>query len=100
MSMSKDRVRFSIQHSKLDKQAYRDVLCDVFGMTERELPTDTCNDRRLTIICRPSQFARFLILRDRAGIANGFKELEPELIPEEPIKTVVEVWNRPNRLYS
>ncbi|MES0188967.1 hypothetical protein NKK48_30350 [Mesorhizobium sp. C386A] len=36
-----------------------------------------------TIICRPSQFARFLIWRSADVDGNRFKQLNAELIPGE-----------------
>jgi len=43
-----------------------------------------CDWKDVTFICRPSQFARFLIARNDAGLPNGFKELSPELfVPQE-----------------
>ncbi len=34
------------------------------------------------IVCRPSQFSRYLVGRNDAGLTNGFKELEPKLIED------------------
>ena len=43
-------------------------------------------------VCRPSQFARFLIMRNEAGMKNGFKELYPKLIEApKPIRSPIDV---------
>jgi hypothetical protein len=42
------------------------------------------------IICRPSQFARFVIYRNEVGQKNGFMDLQAKLFTPEPKKTPME----------
>lgn len=64
----------------------RSVLAQAFGMTGHQ------SGQYMTgayggffIVCRPSQFARFLIFRNEAGIKNGFMDLQATLyVPEPP----------------
>ena len=97
MSMSKDRVRFVIPGSRLstscDADKYRQLVEDVFGEC-----LGRCDWHDVTIICRTSQFARFMIERHRRGIQNQFSELKPELFMPEPEQatTILDVSANPN----
>lgn len=97
--MSKDRVKFKIPWNRLSSNTYRQVIRQAFSLKDHEIPR--CGD--FTITCRPSQFARFLILRNNAGERNGFKELEPVLLAgdyrEQPPKKI-EVWDRKNTVWE
>lgn len=86
--MSKDRVRFKISGSKLfssskENRGYVQLCREIFGL---ELPCGSGHlvTDQITIICRPSQFARFLIRRNERGLQNSFQELKPELFKPEP----------------
>ena len=47
------------------------------------------------IVCRLDQFARFLIVRDRAGFVNGFADLKVEYVDsDEKQKKVIQVAGR------
>ena len=70
--MSKDRVRFTIPEKLFDLNMF-ELATEAFGQHFEVV----CGD--ITIICRPSQFARFLILRNNRGMNNKFKELNPQL---------------------
>jgi len=78
--MSKDRVKFTLGFNTASgHSAVRSAFEKAFG---RAMPfVHPCSE--ITVICRPSQFARFLIYRDQEGGKNGFKELRAELIPAE-----------------
>ncbi len=89
--MSKDRVRFTLAsryfqgHTSPNgmlKETCKTVLLKVFGMTHRESENLMFNQTHgFDIICRPSQFARFIILRHEMGnCINGIRDLEPKLI--------------------
>ncbi len=92
MTMSKDRVRFTLlpryfQSGKRRQNGFhRDTMMHVlkhaFGMTQVE-STDLMDHypNGFEIECRPSQFARFIILRHDAneGI-NGIRDLEPRIV--------------------
>lgn len=71
--MSRDRVRFIIPNDgpNTARAAQR-----AFGLTCSQAYNAVRTEQ--TIICRPSQFARFLIYR---GGAHNFKQLNVELIP-------------------
>lgn len=51
-----------------------------------------------TFRVRPSQFARFLILRNNYGGVNDFKGLDPKLVPEVVPPTVMDVASRQNKV--
>lgn len=99
MAMSKDRVRFSIPYHRLINNgdtkalALLGVLQETMGVARHTIrhgvpAAENCHGEawcdRVYFICRPSQFARFLIARNEVGLCNFFKELQPELfIPED-----------------
>ena len=99
MSMSRDRVVFSILCRKLDDKMCS-VICSAFSIKPREIP-NRCSygDERFEITCRPSQFARFMILRDMAGLPNGFKDLKPRLV-KEVRSAAISVADRRNSLWD
>lgn len=99
MTMSKDRVEFKLPCNysysnpakKVTKnQALIDATHKVLGLTREEM--QKAIDGGWTIRCRPSQFARFLIIRNNAGLPNSFKELNPKLVPGT--KDVLDVSER------
>jgi hypothetical protein len=100
MSMSKDRVRFTLAgyYFEGSHESMGLVLREAFGMSERDLvgvETTAKETGGVIIQCRPSQFARFLILRDRVGYQNMFKELRAELIVPKPIPQIVDCSRNP-----
>lgn len=91
MAMSRDRVRFTVPSHRINKhhreaEVCRNVIKSIFG-----LDLEIAEWEDVTIVCRPSQFARFLIARNIAGLTNGFKELKPEMfiLKEEEPKPIV-----------
>lgn len=99
MAMSKDRVEFKLPHNRI--QELRELLKECFNITSSEYSqmcgrfSGCCqSENDVTIVCRPSQFARFLIKRNDMGLTNGFKELKPKLIVAQPMEQRIEVWNR------
>lgn len=85
--MSKDRVRFYLidhsRHTLVQKQAQNVAAAKAFKLSPAV--TEAAARQRIPIICRPSQFARFLIYRGMEGGQNLIKALEPELfVPGEP----------------
>lgn len=106
MSMSHDRVKFYFNRqyfcsANSPRQEALNLLRAAFDMQEKESRELMCqNGEGFYIVCRPSQFARFLIWRNEAGMTNGFKDLMPELIPGERdplVREIVEVWDRPHQ---
>lgn len=86
--MSKDRVKLELGYKYFTNAAQITVLKQAFGFTDEDIRHAntllhkgyvTQTEPKVTIICRPSQFARFMVLRNDAGLANGFKELKPKL---------------------
>ena len=93
MSMSHDRVKFFLpsrnfngRQGGFSKGTMKRVLWKAFGMSERTSDGLMCeNFQGFWIICRPSQFARFIIYRAETGEGiNGIKDLQPELFVPEP----------------
>jgi hypothetical protein len=93
---SKDRVKFRLLGHYFDKPAATEqLLRDSFGMNAEQIHKIRRESNAVReelggfrcyaeIICRPSQFARFLIMREKAGFQNMFKELQAELFTPEP----------------
>ena len=108
--MSTDRVVFQIPIKRLLDQRYVGCVMKAFGMTPADVPTQTAQvyrdcytDVTWKVTCRPSQFARFLILRGAAGCQNMFSELKAQLIEAEPGRPApltaepIDVSHRPKR---
>lgn len=87
-NMSKDRVRFFVGNRYYDNcrdgANYSDtqrVLLKAFGISLNESHKLMDGTSGFWIVCRPSQFARFLIYRNEAGLKNGFMDLAAKLQP-------------------
>ncbi len=91
MAISKDRVRFTLASRYFQgntspngmlKETCKTILLKAFCMTHSESEERMFNQAHgFEIICRPSQFARFIIFRHEMGnCINGVRDLEPELI--------------------
>lgn len=90
-TMSHDRVRFFISDSYYknvhQQGVLRDVLKKAFGLgtaSSTQCMSGCCGG--FYVVCRPSQFARFLIFRNDAGIKNGFVDLQAKLYVPAPPK--------------
>lgn len=90
MPMSRDRVRFTID--TFADTATREAFRKAFGTT---MPSRVGPITTITVVCRPSQFARFMIYRNDNGGKNSFKELKPELFTPEPPVEEVDVSRNP-----
>lgn len=66
------------------REKFHQVMFEAFCMRPYEVP-DVVGEG-LTIWCSPEQFAKFIVLRNKYGIDNGIKELNPQII--EPTKPV------------
>ncbi len=95
-------MRFCIPAQRLEgngyeQDKYRAILRQTMSITTsdigRHLVTDGHGNDCLWIVCRPSQFARFLIMRNNDGISNRFSELFAELVPKEN-QVDLHVWDR------
>lgn len=91
MAKSQDRVRFQLQAYYFTCPGIRGLLRSSFqldGMAGNELAHKADTYGHVVIVCRPSQFARFLIYREKEGMQNMFKELKAELFtPAIPAAT-------------
>lgn len=90
VAMSKDRVKFKLLAYMFgDFSLVGELLNRSFGVEYeqiRDMRDEAARHGYVEIICRPSQFARFLIYRESFGFQNMFKELEAKLfIPEQPV---------------
>lgn len=84
MAMSKDRVRFFIRENYYGNKLQK-IFQQAFDMPYDETASLMRSERwrcGFWIVCRPSQFARFMIFRNEVGLQNGFKDLKPELISD------------------
>ena len=98
--MSHDRVQFTLSMHNMSKgrTAHRRILKQAFGTS-----VDVYNLRTdLTIVCRPSQFARFLIYRNEeikanqiAG-CNTFADMNPLLYPASSAGDIIDVSKNPH----
>jgi hypothetical protein len=91
MAKSKDQVKFKIPTHRLEDSSYQRVIKEAFGLRLHHY----CIAEEFIILCRPSQFARFLILRHAACIDNLFAELNAELVTPEPVAPVYDVTGNP-----
>ncbi len=94
-TMSHDRIRFVIDDCYYNNpgkvNALRGVLEKAFTLGRSRSAQLMSNDYGgFYIICRPSQFARFLIYRNDAGIKNGFIDLQAKLFVPPPKLTALE----------
>lgn len=96
-NMSKDRVRFTIPSCRLEKKVSGDRMRNIIQRAFGEC-LGRCKWSDVTIICRPSQFARFLIYGEEAGLQNMFAELKAEFfVPDDQKETVFDVSGNPSR---
>ena len=87
--MSDDRVLFFLRAAHLQDYRYVTVLKNTLGLTQPNIDKllsiaspragNGVDSHGVRIICRPSQFTRFLIRRNEAGKQNQFKELNPSI---------------------
>ncbi|TIW53835.1 MAG: hypothetical protein E5V54_24035 [Mesorhizobium sp.] len=79
MTMSTDRVRFKLSDVDKNHAANARAAQKAFGLTCSEAYNAVRTEQ--VVICRPDQFARFLIWRSEEVDGNRFKQLEAELLP-------------------
>lgn len=100
--MSHDRVHFTIRGSYLEKKNIRDCIEETLGIlpVKYYVPSRAygCDQKDLHVICRPSQFARFVILRHvKYGEPNNMACLNMRLVVPEN-KTSIDVSAFPNTI--
>ncbi len=94
MAMSKDRVAFVLTNRN-QTRPYATLCRKVFGLPTSDFWAVNHKGRNIEIICRPSQFSRFIIERNAMtnngeSISNSFKELAPCLISNEEAQSRME----------
>lgn len=78
---SYDRVHFTVMFTHLLKETIRECLHETLGLDVRKLKEMAKDGVDLHIICRPSQFARFVILRHvKYGEQNNMACLNMRLV--------------------
>ena len=83
--MSKDRIEFNLVASNWYDE---DLISKVASIA---LGVDIGHARKLVVAekrirCRPSQFARFIVLRNQFGATNGIKNLNAVIIPPAAVE--------------
>ena len=96
--MSRDRVHFTIPSNLLHKNTIQACIEETLGLSNRDnLRTMARNDEDLHIICRPSQFARFVVLRHvKYGEPNNMACLNMKLVLPPPESKSYDVSRTPN----
>jgi len=74
MTASHDRVRFKFKDNPMNQRSTCEAAVRAFGLTPAE--AQKAWDYEDTIICRPSQFARFLIYRSETCVNNAFAQFD------------------------
>ena len=98
--MSHDRVHFVIKAAYLQKVPIQMCIEETLGITKEQFTRarsyDTYTYEDLNIVCRPSQFARFIILRHiKYGEPNNMSALNMKLVVPEPKTKVIDAsFNR------
>ncbi|MEE8608960.1 MAG: hypothetical protein V3S55_15255 [Nitrospiraceae bacterium] len=104
--MSKDRVKFFLcgryftngqSQSGMTRERCIPIILKAFGMPRNLVhAVMDGSPQGFWIVCRPSQFARFIVYRHESGqCINGIKDLEPELIdPPSPLTLYQQVANK------
>lgn len=96
--MSHDRVHFTVPEGYLHKQTIIDCLVETLGLDPMRLKLFARKKKDLHVICRPSQFARFVILRHiKYGEPNNMSCLDMKLVVPEPEQfDIQDVSKNPN----
>ena len=77
VNLGDDRVCFRVNYYSTQYRKLMDIYGDVFGFA---ISGSMQYGDVLFVLCEPEEFARFLILRNEAGLSNTFKELQPKMI--------------------
>ncbi|UVV66747.1 hypothetical protein [Brucella anthropi] len=97
--MSRDRVKFKFAGYEKAREPNVSAAIQAFGMSLSEAGNAYAHEK--TIVCRPSQFARFLILRDKfadekgCSSVNAFRQLNAILFTPEESASPIDVSSRP-----
>ncbi len=92
-----DRVHFTVPANLLMKRSIRECIEETLGIRSAQCAALANTDRDLHIICRPSQFARFIILRNvKYNEPNSMACLNMKLVIPGPAPDVIDVSRNPN----
>ena len=96
--MSHDRVHMTLTAHRLERQTIRDCAYETLGLTLGDMMAAVREGKDLKIICRPSQFARFVILRHvKYGEPNNMADLNMKLVKPKPtVDQPIDVSDRPD----
>lgn len=91
--MSGDRIHFTIPARLLSRKSYVELLRECFGISHGSF-NRTCD---LNIVCRPSQFARFVVLRHtKHKETNDLACLNMKLVSPAPPANTIDCSRNPN----
>ncbi len=96
-TMSRDRVHFSISAMYLQKKKIRECMHETLGIDHGIAEAMGRRNEDLHVICRPSQFARFVILRHiKYGEPNNMACLNMRLVVPPKAEKAMDVSRIPN----
>jgi len=97
-TMSHDRVHFTIPSNLLHKSTIQSCIVEALGLDNKELLQRMArNEEDLHIICRPSQFARWVILRHvKYGEPNNMACLNMRLVTPPKAPRAIDVSHKAN----
>ena len=87
MTQSQDRIHFTCKDSNANREITVSAAMKAFGLSRHDVEAAFDDYRRM--VCRPSQFARFIVFRAEGikkhisrhvGMTNGFTQFEAELV--------------------
>ena len=107
-TMSKDRITFFISQQRYETEGslYRQMIHDVFDLSPAAFNGAIAYfpdlvKRGVAITCRPSQYGRFMVMRNSLGFTNDVKGLQAVLFQPEPEKAAaIDVTKRSNRVWA
>lgn len=76
-------ISIEISLVKANIPKYMRTLTDCFGIKRNEIPRpsrENAYHEQMILVCRPDQFAKFIILRNERNITNLIKELNPQYV--------------------
>lgn len=98
MAMSKDRVHFTLKDSLSNRHHTINAARMAFGISKSAAAELWNAEAR--IICRPSQFARFIIYRAAKVTNNAFRQFDVELVTPRHVNTPMDVSKNPAGIVS
>lgn len=81
---SRDRVHFFLRDKYDNWSVTAEAAALAFGIDER-VAVRYLREGSPLIVCRPSQFARFIIIRSQGVTNNAFQQFQAKLEPAEEV---------------